>query len=284
MEGRRDRNSMKNRFSMDKSVTLITGAGGLLGLQHARAVLEMGSITILADIDDKSIKQNLHILKEEFQRGIIYAFNVDVTNEVSVNNLIKQISSLGLIVNVLINNATINPKMKNSSGLEQSRLENFTVKQWDMEINVGLTGAFLCSKIFGSEMAKNDISGVIINIASDLSVISPDQRLYREVGIQESSQPVKPITYSVIKTGLVGLTKYLATYWSGKQIRCNSLSPGGVYDNHSDEFVSRISKLIPLGRMANKEEYISAIQFLCSDASSYMNGHNLVMDGGRTIW
>jgi NAD(P)-dependent dehydrogenase (short-subunit alcohol dehydrogenase family) len=269
---------------MNKSVTLITGGGGLLGLQHARAVLEMGSIVLLADINNDAMEKNLQQLKREFSKGIIYAFKVDITNEKSVLNLLSKISLLGIIVNVLINNASVNPGMKNSTELELTRLENFSVEQWDYELNVGLKGAFLCSKIFGKEMAINNISGVIINIASDLSVISPDQRLYSVEGLQDSCQPVKPITYSVIKAGLVGLTKYLATYWSEKNIRCNSLSPGGVYDNHSEEFVVRLSKLIPLGRMANKDEYISAIQFLCSDASSYMNGHNLIIDGGRTVW
>ena len=112
----------------------------------------------------------------------------------------------------------------------------------------------------------------------------PDQRLYKKEGLSDEKQPVKPVTYSVIKSGLIGLTRYLATYWIGKNIRCNSLSPGGVYNNQPEEFLQKISTLIPLGRMARKDEYRAAVQFLCSDASSYMNGHNLVMDGGRSIW
>ena len=123
-----------------------------------------------------------------------------------------------------------------------------------------------------------------LNIASDLSVIAPDQRIYRDRNFNENEQPVKPVTYSVIKSGLVGLTKYLATYWLGRNIRCNSLSPGGVYTEQPEEFVSKLSSLIPLGRMAKKDEYRSAFQFFCSDASVYLNGHNLVMDGGRSIW
>lgn len=150
------------------------------------------------------------------------------------------------------------------------------------QLDVGLKGAFICSKVFGSEMAKQG-KGVIINIASDLSIIAPDQRIYKSDNSIES-QNVKPITYSVIKSGLIGMTKYLATYWSESNVRVNALSPGGVYENQNSEFVDRLTKLIPLGRMASPDEYKSAIQFLCSDASSYMTGQNLVIDGGRSVW
>ena len=132
-------------------------------------------------------------------------------------------------------------------------------------------------------MASNKY-GVILNIASDLSVISPDQRLYQVKGAESNSQPVKPLTYSVIKSGLVGMTKYLATYWSADGVRVNALSPGGVYEEQDKEFITRISNLIPLGRMAKSDEYRSAVQFLCSEASSYMTGQNLVIDGGRSVW
>ena len=133
-------------------------------------------------------------------------------------------------------------------------------------------------------MSKDSNGGVILNIASDLSVISPDQRLYHKNGISQDMQPVKPVTYSVIKAGLIGLTKYLATYWTASNIRCNALSPGGVYNGQPEEFVKKLSALIPLGRMASADEYRSAVQFLCSDASSYMNGQNIVIDGGRSTW
>ena len=132
-------------------------------------------------------------------------------------------------------------------------------------------------------MASRNDGGVILNIASDLSVIAPDQRIYHQDSLPDEIQAVKPITYSVIKHGLIGLTKYLASYWPEKGIRSNALSPGGVFVNQDEEFVTKISKLIPLGRMATNDEYVSAIQFLCSDASIYMNGHNLVIDGGRSI-
>ena len=163
------------------------------------------------------------------------------------------------------------------------RLEFFPLEQWDADLNVGLKGAFLCSQVIGSEMARRK-QGVIVNVASDLAVIAPDQRLYRKPGLPEDQQPVKPVTYSVVKTGLIGLTRYLATYWAGSGIRVNAISPGGVYNNQADDFVERLANLIPLGRMANANEYQAAILFLCSDASSYMTGSNLVIDGGRSCW
>ena len=132
-------------------------------------------------------------------------------------------------------------------------------------------------------MANNN-GGVIINVASDLSVFAPDQRLYRKDQISPEQQPVKPVTYSVIKHGLIGLTKYLSTYWADQGVRCNALSPGGIYTSQDDEFVNRLSNLIPMGRMANKEEMVGAILYLASDASSYVTGQNIFVDGGLSAW
>jgi NAD(P)-dependent dehydrogenase (short-subunit alcohol dehydrogenase family) len=126
--------------------------------------------------------------------------------------------------------------------------------------------------------------GVIVNVASDLALIAPDQRLYRKSGLPDERQPVKPVTYSVVKSGLIGLTRYLATYWAASGVRVNAISPGGIYTDQPEEFVLRLANLIPLGRMARVDEYEGAILFLCSDASSYMTGANLVVDGGRTCW
>ncbi len=188
-------------------------------------------------------------------------------------------------MDILVNNAAIDPKVKGEQGvLESSRLEHFPLEQWDLQLAVGLTGAFLCSQVFGSAMARDGKGGVILNIASDLSVFSPDQRLYRRDGLADDKQPVKPVTYSVIKAGLIGLTRYLATYWAECGVRANALSPGGVFTGQSEEFVQRLTALIPLGRMASLDEYRAAVQFLCSDASAYLNGQNIVMDGGRCVW
>jgi NAD(P)-dependent dehydrogenase (short-subunit alcohol dehydrogenase family) len=187
-------------------------------------------------------------------------------------------------VDILINNAAIDAKVKNKTSSEFGRLENFTLEQWNQELSVGLTGAFLCSKYFGNYFAKNN-GGVILNIASDLSVISPDQRLYSKKDIINiDQQPVKPVTYSVIKSALIGLTKYLSTYWLDGKVRVNALSPGGIFIDQPKDFVDKLENLIPLGRMAKKNEYKSAVQFLCSNASEYMTGQNMVMDGGRSVW
>jgi NAD(P)-dependent dehydrogenase (short-subunit alcohol dehydrogenase family) len=188
-------------------------------------------------------------------------------------------------IDILVNNAAIDPKVSGNACIQEtSRLESFPLVQWELQLAVGLTGAFLCSQVFGSAMARDGKGGVILNIASDLSILSPDQRLYRKEGLSADLQPVKPVTYSVIKAGLVGLTRYLATYWAEQGVRANALSPGGVFTGQGEEFVTRLTSLIPMGRMASTDEYRAAVQFLCSEASAYMNGQNIVMDGGRSVW
>ena len=152
--------------------------------------------------------------------------------------------------------------------------------QWVRDLELGLGSAFLCSKIIGSYMADRG-KGVIVNIASDLSVIAPDQRLYRKEGLDDNEQPAKPISYSVVKHGIIGMTRYLATYWAGR-VRVNALSPGSVFNNQPDDFVKHLSSLIPMGRMAKVSEMAGALVFLASDASSYLTGQNILIDGGRT--
>jgi len=273
------------KFSLVGRSALITGAGGLLGYQHAEALLEIGSKVILTDVNENSLKEVHTKLEQRYSSVMIRSEFMDVANLSSIRQTAENLFKEGVRVDILINNAAIDPKVKGIAGIkEASRLENFSIDQWNLEISVGLTGAYQCSQVFGSAMAEDGKGGVIINIASDLSVFSPDQRLYRKAGTDESLQPVKPVTYSVIKAGLVGLTRYLATYWAHKGVRSNALSPGGVYVDQGSDFVQRLENLIPLGRMARQDEYRSAIQFLCSDASSYMNGQNIVMDGGRSAW
>ena len=155
-------------------------------------------------------------------------------------------------------------------------MENFPDQLWDKDILVSLKGSYLCNKIFGSYMAKFK-KGVILNVSSDLGIIAPDQRIYGKSGF------VKPVTYSVVKHGIIGLTKYVASYWGKQNIRCNAIAPGGIYNNQDSSFVKKINKLIPLGRMARKNEYNGLILFLCSDLSSYLTGSVIIADGGRTI-
>ena len=189
-----------------------------------------------------------------------------------------------LAFNALVNNAANNPKMENQNEKNFSRLEHFPLNLWNADLAVGLTGAFLCSKHYGTAISRNPKGGVIINISSDLSLIAPDQRLYRQIGVQDDRHPVKPVTYSVVKTGLIGLTRYLATYWAESGVRVNALSPGGIYNDQPEPFVERLTNLIPMGRMANRDEYRGVVAFLLADASSYMTGANVVVDGGRTVW
>jgi NAD(P)-dependent dehydrogenase (short-subunit alcohol dehydrogenase family) len=184
-----------------------------------------------------------------------------------------------------VNNAARNPKVEGGGLAGATRLERMPLAEWHHDIDVGLTGAFLCSRVLGGEIARGEGAGrAIVNVASDLALISPDQRLYKMPGLPEDEQPVKPVTYSVVKAGLIGLTRWLATYWAEQGVRVNAISPGGVAAGQPEEFVARLAELIPLHRMARRDEYRAAIVFLLSDASSYMTGQNLVMDGGRTVW
>ncbi len=273
------------KFDLTGKTALVTGAAGLLGIEHAAALLECGAKVVLTDINEVALQSAKTVLAKDFDPRNIYCEVMDVSRLESIRAVAANLVSSGHRIDILVNNAAIDPKVKGDQGvLETSRLENFALEQWNIQIAVGLTGAFLCSQVFGSAMAKSGVGGVILNIASDLSVFSPDQRLYRKEGTPEDMQPVKPVTYSVIKTGLIGLTRYLATYWAEKGIRSNALSPGGVFNGQGDDFVKRLSNLIPLARMARREEYRAAVQFLCSDASGYMNGQNVVIDGGRSIW
>jgi NAD(P)-dependent dehydrogenase (short-subunit alcohol dehydrogenase family) len=265
-------------FDLSDKVALVTGGAGLLGGQHASALAEAGARVVLGDVNLDAARARAEGLGER-----VSAARLDVTDPASVRSAQADILSRLGGVHILINNAAIDAKVQSGGLIETSRFEHFSLAQWDLELKVGLTGAFLCSQAFGGWMAANQ-GGVILNIASDLSVFAPDQRIYRKEGVPEERQPVKPVTYSALKHGLVGLTRYLATYWAEKNVRVNALSPGGVYTEQPEEFVRRLANLIPLGRMARCDEYRAAIQFLCSDASSYMTGQNVVMDGGRSAW
>ena len=275
--------SLKQKFSLEDQVFIVTGGLGLLGQQHVSAIAEFGGNTIILDTNQNNGTQITEKIKSDYNTDCLF-IHCDITDEKNVSEVKDEIIRKYDNIDGLINNATIDPKISDAeSETNFTRLENFSINQWNKEINVGLTGAMLCSKIFGCEMANNN-NGVILNIASDLSVIAPDQRIYKLDDINEIEQPVKPITYSVIKHGIIGLTKYLSTYWADKNIRVNALSPGGVYSGQNENFVNKLSNLIPMNRMADLDEYKAAIIFLLSDASSYMTGQNIIIDGGRSVW
>jgi NAD(P)-dependent dehydrogenase (short-subunit alcohol dehydrogenase family) len=269
-------------FDLTGRVVVITGGAGLLGQRHGEAIAGAGGIPVLADTRTELFDADPAGFAARFgpEASLV---RVDITDSASVESLLASILDRYGRVDALINNAANNPKVEAATDVEFSRLESFTLTQWQADLAVGLTGSFLCSRVIGGEMARRG-RGVIVNVASDLALIGPDQRLYRQPGLPEELQPVKPITYSVVKAGLIGLTRYLATYWATAGVRVNAISPGGVYTDQPDDFVQRLSNLIPLGRMARMDEYAGAILFLCSDASSYMTGANLVVDGGRTAW
>lgn len=269
-------------YDLKGKTALITGAAGLLGIEHAAALAAIGAKIVLTDVDTLALEGAVERLKRSHPTAHVQIQVMDVTQPAAVAQVQDYLQAFGG-VDILINNAAVDPKVTPQGEVaEMSRFEQFPLTQWNFQLNVGLTGAFLCSQVFGTAMAAKG-NGVILNIASDLSVIAPDQRLYQRSDRPADQQPVKPVTYSVIKTALVGLTRYLATYWADSGVRVNALSPGGVFNGQDPTFVDRLTQLIPMGRMADRQEYHGVVQFLCSDASRYMTGQNLVVDGGRSV-
>jgi NAD(P)-dependent dehydrogenase (short-subunit alcohol dehydrogenase family) len=265
-------------FDLTGRVAVITGGCGFLGISHARAIHAHGGIPVLLDV------RSLPPAELRERSGFDpQSLACDITRQSEVEAARDWIMARFGRIDILVNNAANNPKVETPGALSASRLESYPLEAWQADLAVGLTGAMLCSRVFGAEMAQRG-SGVIVNVASDLGLIAPDQRLYAIDGVPPHRQPVKPVSYSVVKSGLIGLTRYLATYWAERGVRANALCPGGVENGQDAVFLERIAARIPLGRMAGRDEYQGALVFLCSDASSYMTGAVLAVDGGRTAW
>jgi 2-deoxy-D-gluconate 3-dehydrogenase len=266
-------------FQLTSQIALVTGAAGLLGSGFCRILAKAGASVLVADIDEEGAT----LVAEEIQDDGLLATpaRVDITDPISVDKLIETVLREYGGLNILVNSAALDPKFDPDHHEQTSNaFEDYPLEAWNQALDVNLTGMFLVSQASATPMLAQD-RGVIINICSTYGLVGPDQRLYEREG---HPPQFKPVYYSVTKAGVLGFTRYLATYYSGKNIRVNALTPGGVFNDHDDEFVEKYAARTVLGRMARRDELNGALLFLASDASSYMTGANLVVDGGWTAW
>ncbi len=277
------KNGVEERFRLDEKVTLITGGAGFLGRKHAETIAEMGGYPVIVDLNKEDADEVVSSIKNTYKVEAL-ACIADIAIKESVEKMVEEVMEYFGRIDILINNAGFSVKGEIPDGMF-APFEEYPLDIWEKGLKVNLTGPFLVTQSVGRIMV-NQQSGVILNIASDVGVISPDHRIYDGLGTGPNNDiPFNtPAWYSASKAGLINLTRYLATYWAKYNIRVNSISPAGVFHNHDPEFVRRLSNLIPLGRMAHEDEYKGSIIFLVSDASSFMTGTNLIVDGGRTCW
>lgn len=264
-------------FSLEKKVAIVTGALGLIGKNHCEALTEAGANVVVCDLDQTECKI---FAKTLAQKSI--GISSDITDKDSVIELkITTLKEFGRI-DILVNNAAINDMFENpQAAAEQSKFENYPLEMWKKSLDVNVTGMFLCSQVIGIEMAKQN-KGSIINIASTYGIVAPDQSLY--INPDGTQSFYKSAAYPVTKGAVISFTKFLAAYWGDKNVRVNTLSPGGVENKQDDYFIENYSNRTPLKRMAQPNDYKGALIFLASDASNYMTGSNLVVDGGWTAW
>jgi NAD(P)-dependent dehydrogenase (short-subunit alcohol dehydrogenase family) len=264
-------------FDLTNKTAIVTGALGLLGKEHCKALSTAGANVVVCDID----RNNCEKFAKKIKTKSIGCY-LDVNDEYSIKETREMILDEFGHIDILVNNAAINDMFENpQSTLEKSKFENYPYEMWEKSLSVNLTGVFKCCQIFGSEMVKKK-KGSIINIASTYGIVAPNQDLYKKPNGQQSF--FKPPAYSASKGAVISFTKYLAAYWGKDGIRVNTLSPGGV-ENHQDEYFQiNYAERTPLKRMAKANDYHGAVIFLASDASAYMTGANLVVDGGWTIW
>jgi NAD(P)-dependent dehydrogenase (short-subunit alcohol dehydrogenase family) len=258
----------------------VTGGLGLLGRQHSCALAEAGARVAVADLDRTAADHFACELTKRYDQRA-QGCGVDITDTDSVSALCDDVERTLGPIDVLVNNAAIDDKVSPSAGIETSAFEHYPLDRWKAMLDTNVTGTFLCCQIIGRGMADR-AAGSIINIASTYGVVAPDQALYRNADGSQSF--FKGPAYPTTKGAVIALTRFLAAYWGNRGVRVNALSPGGVDNGHDPGFVARYSARTPLGRMATPTDYQGALVFLASDASAYMTGANLVVDGGWTAW
>lgn len=276
-----DHSPIPELFSLAGKVAVVTGSLGLMGKNHCRALAEAGANVVVTDLDQQACDVFASELSIEYSIKSL-GLSCDITHKESVVELKDRILERFLKIDVLVNNAAINDMFENpAAAAEQSKFENYPLELFQRSLDVNITGLFLCAQVLGNEMAKQG-AGSIINIASTYGLVAPDQSLYARADGSQSFY--KSAAYPVTKGAVISFTRFLAAYWGHRGVRVNTLSPGGV-ENHQDPFfVANYAKRTPLGRMAEAADYQGAVIFLASDASSYMTGANLVVDGGWTAW
>lgn len=272
------------RFDLTGRAAVITGGAGMLGMEHAAAIAAAGGHVVIADLSEEGVVESAKKITHDFGIEAVGVV-VDVTSKAQVEEMVATVVRKFGRIDVLINNAALTVKGGGTTASDYfAPFEDYPLDLWEKALEVNLTGAFLCCQAIGRQMVAQG-SGVVLNIASDVGNISPDHRIYEGVVSPHTGQPFNtPIAYATTKAALINFTRYLATYWASSGIRVNCLSPGGVFAEHDPHFVKQLTSRIPLGRMANADEYREAVLFLVSDASSYMTGGNLIIDGGRTAW
>jgi len=269
---------MPDIFDVSGEVAIITGGMGQLGRQYAKVLLEHRVKVAIFDIDIS--RKNVYFDSQKNNLQLKF-YKTDITKKSSIiNSLMRVVKDFGW-PSALINNAALDAPPGSPSG-DNGPFENYPEESWDKVFAVNLKGMFFACQVVGGSMANNS-GGSIINVSSVYGNVSPDQRIYSYC--RQTGQPFfKPVSYSVTKAGVINLTRYLATYWAGKRVRVNTLSLGGVFNNQDKRFVREYCRRVPLARMAREDEYNGAVLFLVSDASSYMTGANIIIDGGLTAW
>lgn len=261
-------------FQLENKIAIVTGACGLIGQNHCKALAEAGATVVVADVNYDKCVQIAQSLGEKH-----FPISFDVADEASVIEAKNKIVEKFGKIDVLVNNAAINDMFENPAlAAEQSMFENYPVDMFRKSLEVNVTGVFLCSQVFGTVMAKQK-SGSIINVASTYGIVGPDQSIYMNEGKQTF---YKSAAYPATKGAVINFTRFLAAYWGKDGVRVNTLSPGGVENGQEEWFIKNYSQKTALGRMAKSHDYKGAIVFLASDASQYMTGANLVVDGGWT--